>query len=217
MTTATRPLVHLVTASLAGVSLLIAACGGNGTGPATTPPAGGATTAGATGPANTGATGAPATTGVAGASGATGAATATPEPVASTAATPTAQLPRATFVSGQARIDLPIEVPTEKEYGIGLSGRRSLEGRGMLFAFPEGAKVGFWMKGTHIDLDIAFVDASMKVIQVSTMKADTLDIHQPPTAYVAAIEAPAGWYAASGVAVGAQVTLSVDLKAATGR
>ena len=52
---------------------------------------------------------------------------------------------------------------------------------------------------------------------MTTMKADTLDIHQPPTAYVAAIEAPAGWYAANGIAVGAQVTLSVDLKAATGR
>ncbi|MEI7926174.1 MAG: DUF192 domain-containing protein [Chloroflexota bacterium] len=108
-------------------------------------------------------------------------------------------------------------MPTEKEYGIGLSGRRNLEGRGMLFAFPEGAKVGFWMKGTHIDLDIAFVDASMKVIYLTTMKADTLDIHQPPATYVAAIEAPAGWYAASGIGLGAQVTLSVDLKAATGR
>lgn len=144
-------------------------------------------------------------------------AAATPEPVASTAATPTAQLPHAVFVSGQVRIELPIEVPPEKEYGIGLSGRTKLEGRGMLFAFPDGANVGFWMKGTHIDLDIAFIDSSMKVIHITTMRADTLDIHKPAAPYVAAVEAPAGWYAESGIAVGAQVTLPVDLKTAAGR
>ena len=108
-------------------------------------------------------------------------------------------------------------MPPEKEYGIGLSGRTNLQGRGMLFAFPDGANVGFWMKNTHIDLDIAFLDASMKVIHITTMRADTLDIHKPPSAYVAAIEAPAGWYADSGVAVGAQVTLPMDLRTAAGR
>ena len=205
-----RPL-HVVAALGAASLLLLGAC----TGAETPAPTSTTTASGAAG-ASTAAGATVASTGATGATGTTGAAS-TPEPVASTAATPTAQLPRATFVSGQTRIDLPIEVPPEKEYGIGLSGRRNLEGRGMLFAFPEGAKVGFWMKGTHIDLDIAFVDASMKVIYVTTMKADTLDVHQPPTAYVAAIEAPAGWYAASGIALGAQVTLSVDLKAATGR
>lgn len=144
-------------------------------------------------------------------------AAATAEPVASTASIHTRELPRATFVSGQARIELPIEVPPEREYAIGLSGRHSLEGRGMLFSFPDGANTGFWMKGTHIDLDIAFIDSSMTVTQITTMRANTLDIHKPPTPYIAAIEAPAGWYAASGIAVGAQVTVSVDLKAATGR
>ena len=87
----------------------------------------------------------------------------------------------------------------------------------MLFSFPDGANTGFWMKGTHIDLDIAFIDSSMVVTHITTMRANTLDIHRPPAPYIAAIEAPAGWYASSGIAVGAQVTVSVYLKAGTGR
>ena len=141
-------------------------------------------------------------------------ASSTAEPVASTASIPTSALPKARFTFGGKTIVLPIEVISEKEFPIGLSGRRSLEGRGMLFAFPDGAKTGFWMKNTHIDLDIAFVDASMKVIDIQTMKADTLDEHRPATSYVAAIEAPAGWYAANGVQRDATVALDVDLRAA---
>jgi uncharacterized membrane protein (UPF0127 family) len=185
-----RPIPRLVTLIVVSAFALVAACGGGGQPPVDGAPAAASVPASATG---------------------------TPEPVASTASTPTLQLPRAVFISGQARTELPIEVPPEREYGIGLSGRHSLEGRGMLFSFPDGANTGFWMKGTHIDLDIAFIDSSMTVTQITTMRANTLDIHRPPTPYIAAIEAPAGWYAASGITVGAQVTVSVDLKAATGR
>ena len=145
------------------------------------------------------------------------ASTAVAEPTASTGGLVTASLPKARFTSGTTVVTLPIEVPPEHEYPIGLSGRRSLAGRGMLFAFPEGTTVAFWMKDTHLDLDIAFVDAGMHVVDVRTMRADTLETHHPAGSYVAAIEAPAGWYAANGVKVGAQVTLDVDLKAATGR
>lgn len=164
----------------------------------------------------TGATGSGATASV-GAPKATATSGAAPEPVTSTATVATDALPRATFTSGDVRVQLPIEVPPEKEYGIGLSGRLNLQGRGMLFAFPDGQNVGFWMKNTHVDLDIAFIDASMKVIWVTTMRADTLDIHKPPSPYVAAVEAPAGWYAQNKIGVGAVVTLPVDLRTATGR
>ena len=87
----------------------------------------------------------------------------------------------------------------------------------MLFSFPDGVNVGFWMKNTHIDLDIAFVDRSMTVLDIRSMRADTLDIHQPSGTYIAAVEAPIGWYAANGVKIGAKVAFDVDLKAATGR
>ncbi len=202
----------------ASAALLLGACTASGP-----EPAGTSTVAVSAGSSATGAAGsATASTGATAPAGApkgtaTSAAAPTAEPVTSTATIATDALPRATFTSGDVRIQLPIEVPPEKEYGIGLSGRLNLQGRGMLFAFPDGQNVGFWMKGTHVDLDIAFIDASMKVILVTTMKADTLDIHKPPSPYVAAIEAPAGWYAQNKLGVGAVVTLPVDLRAATGR
>jgi len=184
-------------------------------GSSTTAAAGGAPTAGSA-TASTGAT-APAAAGAGAPKGTAPTAAPTAEPVTSTATLATDALPRATFTSGDVRAQLPIEVPPEKEYGIGLSGRLNLQGRGMLFAFPDGQNVGFWMKNTHVDLDIAFIDASMKVITVTTMRADTLDIHKPAGAYVAAVEAPAGWYAQNKIGVGATASLPVDLRAATGR
>ncbi|MFA7249528.1 MAG: DUF192 domain-containing protein [Dehalococcoidia bacterium] len=206
MHTDTRSILARATALLAVCGLTFAAA--CSAAPASSP----AGSSAATGSAASGATGTPGA-----AAGTAAGANATAEPVASTFGIATAALPKARFTTGTTTVTLPIEVPPEREYSIGLSGRRSLEGRGMLFAFPDGATVGFWMKGTHIDLDIAFVDASMRVIEVQTMRAETLDIHTPPGRYIAAVEAPAGWYAANNVKAGAQVAFDVDLKAATGR
>ena len=140
------------------------------------------------------------------------------EVVASTASIPTGSLPKVRFIpAGAPAVTLPLEVPPSCEYGIGLSGRTSLSDRGMLFYFPEPAEVPFWMVGTHIDLDIAFVDQGLTVLAVETMKAETRDYHRPATPYIAAIEAPAGWYAEHGVGAGATVVFDFDLKAATGR
>ncbi len=83
----------------------------------------------------------------------------------------------------------------------------------MLFAFPDSTTTAFWMKNTHIDLDIAFVDGAMRIIHVDTMRADTEDLHHPAAPYVAVVEAPAGWYAEHGVTPGAQVVLDIDLRA----
>ena len=145
-------------------------------------------------------------------------ATPTVEPVASTASIPDSALPRVRFVPASgAAITLPIEVPPESEYGIGLSGRKTLAERGMLFYFPQVANIDFWMLDTHIDLDIAFISKDLKVLSVQTMKADTLDRHNPGTPYLASIEAPAGWYAAHGVKAGDTVVFDFDLKQVTGR
>lgn len=138
-----------------------------------------------------------------------------PEPTATTGAIPTERLPIVRFMltgNPAATVVLPVEVPPASEYGIGLSGRRSLEGRGMVFYYPDGkGNAGFWMKNTHIDLDIAFVDLSMKVVAVMQMKADTETIHRPSVPYLAAIEAPSGYYASAGVKEGATVAFLFDI------
>lgn len=130
--------------------------------------------------------------------------TADAEPVASTAATPRAQLPVAVFgTSTGGTAVLPIEVPPQTEYGIGLSGRRSLDERGMLFYYAEPVTQAFWMKHTHIDLSIAFIDGTGRVVEVREMHAESLDLVQPATPYRISLEAPSGWYAAHGIAAGA--------------
>jgi len=134
------------------------------------------------------------------------------EPTASTGALPIERLPvvRFTPTSGGTAA-LPVEVPPTSEYGIGLSGRRTLDGRGMLFFYPDGkGSAGFWMKDTHIDLEIAFVDVSMKVIAVLTMRADTETVHRPSQPYLAAIEAPVGYFSRTGIGVGAKVEFLFD-------
>lgn len=132
--------------------------------------------------------------------------------VASTAAIPTEALPVARFTMPDGReARLPVEVIGAAEFSIGLSGRTSLEGRGMLFYWPGGnSQSGFWMKDTHIPLDIAFVDAGLSVIAVLQMEAESLEIHRPGGPYLAAVEAPLGWYAAHGIEAGARVTWEFD-------
>ncbi len=142
-----------------------------------------------------------------------------PEPTATSGAIPTERLPQVRFTltaPTDAVVVLPVEVPPPSEYGVGLSGRRNLEGRGMGFYYPDGKGTsGFWMKNTHIDLDIAFVDMSMTVIAVMQMKADTETVHRPNAPYLAAIEAPRGYYAAVGVREGARVEFLFDVAGAT--
>ena len=56
---------------------------------------------------------------------------------------------------------------TEEEQEKGLQGKTELdEDEGMLFVFDEPDEVSFWMKDTHIPLDIIFIDEELKVISV---------------------------------------------------
>ena len=136
-----------------------------------------------------------------------------PEPTAISGSLPTERLPLVRFTGGNSVV-LPIEVPATSEYGIGFSGRRAIGGRGMLFYFPEGkTTTGFWMKNTHVDLDIAFVDTSMTIIAVLQMQADTETVHRPNAPYMAAIEAPKGYFQSVGIGVGARVEFLFDIAA----
>lgn len=135
--------------------------------------------------------------------------------VASTAAIPTDELPVVRFfTAGGVAVDLPVEVPPRSEYHIGLSGRRSLEGRGMLFYYAgESGGPGFWMRGTYVDLDIAFVAGDGSIIVIKQMRAETEEVHHPGWPYLAGIEAPIGWYEAHGIAAGGRVEFLFDPEA----
>lgn len=127
------------------------------------------------------------------------------EPVASTASIPIERLPVAEFMrSGTGEAPrLAIEVLPLGEFTIGLSGRRVLGERGMLFDYGVPGQTGaFWMKNTHIDLDIAFIDESLRIVSIRRMRAESEEFVHSSVPYRSALEALAGWYAAHGIREG---------------
>lgn len=134
------------------------------------------------------------------------------EPVASTAFIPASELPLAVMTAGDGGEHvLPIEVPGRNEYGIGLSGRLELGERGMLFWYPELTTQSFWMRNTHYDLSIAFVDGDAMIVDILLLEAESLETRAPGAAYRYAIEAPAGWFDARGIGIGDQAVLDFEV------
>ncbi len=135
------------------------------------------------------------------------------EPTATTGALAIEDLGVIEFVRGDGSVvELPVEVPPRSEYSVGLSGRYELGERGMLFHFPDDERARpFWMRNTHFDLDIAFVGANFVIIDIQRMTAETEDLHRPDRGYMYAVEAPAGWYEANGIAAGDAMRLTFEL------
>lgn len=85
----------------------------------------------------------------------------------------------------------------------GLKGRVSIpEGTGLLFIFDEAAERSFWMVGTLVDLDIAFLDADLRIIRITTMKAGTSVLTYSMGPAMFALEVRAGWFAERKIPVG---------------
>jgi uncharacterized membrane protein (UPF0127 family) len=80
---------------------------------------------------------------------------------------------RRVFISGVA-FDLEVAAdPATRE--LGLSGRDAIDARGgMLFIFPEDAARVFWMRDCKVDIDIAFLDRSGRVVAAHRMRAEPL-------------------------------------------
>lgn len=75
------------------------------------------------------------------------------------------------FLSGIA-FDLELAAdPARRERG--LSGRDAIDARGgMLFVFPDDAPRTFWMRDCKIDIDVAFLDRSGRVVAAHRMRAE---------------------------------------------
>ena len=101
----------------------------------------------------------------------------------------------------------------------GLSGRESLPTRhGMLFVFDRPEVQEFWMMGCRIPLDIAFISADLRVLNVCTMQVEsprTLpnDYRRYASAgkVLYALEVEAGGLRAVGVQAGDSVIFSPGL------
>lgn len=86
----------------------------------------------------------------------------------------------------------------------GLMYRETLaDGTGMIFVFDDAAERSFWMQNTYVALDIAFIDETLRILNIEQMEARTEDLHdsQGPAKY--ALEVPKGWFAKKGIRAGA--------------
>ena len=97
---------------------------------------------------------------------------------------------------------------TFEEREQGLMYRESLaSGRGMLFVFPDAQIRSFWMKNTFIPLDIAYLDAELRIVNIQPMEPESLDSHPSASPAMFALEVPFGWFREVGIEVGDQARL----------
>ena len=113
--------------------------------------------------------------------------------------------------------DLPLAVEvadSEAERQKGMMFRPRLgPDEAMLFVFPSDANVAFWMKDSYADLDLAFIRSDGSIVQTERMRAynEELVFSREPVRF--ALEVPAGWLEAHGIAVGMKVTIPEDVAA----
>jgi len=111
---------------------------------------------------------------------------------------------------------------TDKQRYKGLSGREYLApGTGMLFVYPSPRVLDFCMRGCVIGLDIAFIDANLRVLTTYTMsvEADRAGIASYSSLSPAqfALELPAGSLKQAGIRPGDRAVFSTQIhKAAKG-
>ena len=95
---------------------------------------------------------------------------------------------------------------TPEQREIGLMFRASMEpNEGMLFAFDNPGQQCFWMKNTLIPLAIAFVADDGSIVNIDSMKPQTLDGHcsTKPVRFV--LEMNEGWFAKRGIKAGSRL------------
>jgi hypothetical protein len=115
-----------------------------------------------------------------------------------------------TFPGGTVGAEL---ATTRARRDTGLMHRASIAAdSGMLFVWAADQShqlVGFWMKNTHFDLSVAFLDSARRVINIEDMTRDTETLHFATAPFRYALEVPRGWFAAHGVAAGTAASFVV--------
>ena len=92
---------------------------------------------------------------------------------------------------------------TAESRGRGLMYRDAVpDGTGMLFVFDREAERSFWMQNTYVALDVAFIDANFRIVDIQQMEPETTDIHDGARPAMFALEVRQGWFAEKGIAVG---------------
>lgn len=91
--------------------------------------------------------------------------------------------------------------PAERERG--LQDRDEVpDGTGMLFIFEEEAPRAFWMKDTYVPLDIAYMNADLRIVSIRQMEPQDTNTYPSGAPAMFALEVRQGWFAEQGIEVG---------------
>ena len=108
------------------------------------------------------------------------------------------------------------EVPEGDAFYRGLGGRESLpDDRGMLFVFPEPGRHGFWMKDMLIPIDIIWISAEGRVVDIQAAQPEPgvpdpqLKRYSPNGEAKYVLEVRAGLAAEKGVQVGDEAQIEL--------
>lgn len=108
---------------------------------------------------------------------------------------------------------------TPQEQAQGLMHRDMLAAdHGMLFIFKQVDKRSFWMRNTRIPLDIGYLDASGKLIEIHKLYPyDENPVPSYSTQILMALEMNQGWFQANNIRPGAQLDLDATTQAIKAR
>ena len=115
---------------------------------------------------------------------------------------------------GEAALRLQLALtPTEWQKGLMFRDAMAAD-HGMLFLFERPEQRGFWMRNTHIPLDLGYFDASGRLLEIHKLFPfdETLVLSRSDRVLIA-VETNAGWFAKNGVRPGDRLDLAA-LKAA---
>lgn len=131
-----------------------------------------------------------------------------------------AALPAAAQLVGFATSPLAIETADGRRHAftveLALSDRQQMQGlmfrrslapdRGMLFLYPSDQPIAMWMKNTYIPLDMLFLRADGRIINIiENVPPETLDSRPSDGPARAALELPGGTAARLGIRAGDRV------------
>ena len=86
------------------------------------------------------------------------------------------------------------------------------DGVGMLFVFETSEVRSFWMQNTYVALDIAFMDASFKVVDIQQMEPLSTDPHDSEAPAMFALEVRQGWFGEHGIQPGDRAEVVFGLR-----
>lgn len=114
--------------------------------------------------------------------------------------------------NGDEKLEIEIELArTDFEQSRGLMWRKTMEDKqGMLFLFPKEEIQSFWMFNTFIPLDIIFIDAKKKIVNIAFGKPHSIRPvdSEGPTQYV--LEVNAGFCDKNAIKKGDTIEWSIE-------